>query len=127
MNLYERASTSTCRIKPELGSGTVKLRLNLVLHSLHSKESKMNDTNVICSLMLDGIYIKKHVSWDGIKFLGYVDIGSDNNDDDDSSPVAKDALVFMVVSVNSYWKISIAYLFIDGLSGAERANLVKVA
>jgi len=77
--------------------------------------------------MLDGIYIKKHVSWDGIKFPGYVDIGSDNNDDDDSSSVAKDALVFMVVSVNSYWKISIAYLFIDGLSGAERANLVKVA
>jgi len=63
--------------------------------------------------------IKKYVSWDGIRFWGYVDIRSDSNDDDDSSPVAKDALVFMVVSVNSSWKIPIAYFFIDGLSGVE--------
>ena len=57
---------------------------------------------------------------------GYVDIGNglENNDD---SPIAKDALVFMAVSINGSWKIPIAYFFIDGMSGVERSNLVTVA
>ncbi|CAB4023676.1 Hypothetical predicted protein [Paramuricea clavata] len=41
------------------------------------------------------------------------------------SPVAKDALVLMAVCVNSSWKIPCGYFFVDGLSGSERANLVK--
>ena len=47
---------------------------------------------------------------------GYVDIdnGLENNED---SPIAKDALVFMAVSINGSWKIPIAYFFIDGMSG----------
>ena len=49
--------------------------------------------------MLDEMAIKKHVSWDGTKFQGYVDLGI-GLEDDDSNPVAKDALVLMVVSVN---------------------------
>lgn len=61
----------------------------------------------------------------GTKFRGYVDIGNGVSDDD-SNPMAKDALVFIVVSLNSSWKVPIAYFFIDGLSGCERANLVKV-
>ena len=32
----------------------------------------------------------------------------------------------MVVSLNDSWKVPIAYFLIDGLSGCERANLVKV-
>ena len=46
--------------------------------------------------------------------------------DDDSAPIAKDALVFMVVGVNETWKVPVGYFFIDGLSGKERANLVKL-
>ena len=74
--------------------------------------------------MLDEMAIKKNVSWDGTR---YVDIGSNETDEDDSLPVAKDALVFMVVAINSSWKVPIAYFFIDGLSGVERANLVTIA
>lgn len=88
------------------------------------EEAKKDRKKVVCSLMLDEMAIKKHVSWDGKKYHGYVDIG--NGIDDDSTPVAKDALVFMVVSVNSTWKVPCAYFFIDGLSGSERANLVKI-
>lgn len=62
--------------------------------------------------------------WDGNKYRGYVDLGDDI--DDDSSPMAKDALVFMVVNVNGSWKVPCAYFFVDVLSGAERANLIKV-
>ena len=69
--------------------------------------------------------IRKHVSWDGEKFRGYVDLGNDV-EEDDSAPVAKDALVLMAVSVNNTWKVPCGYFFVDGLSGAERANLVKV-
>lgn len=45
--------------------------------------------------------------------------------DDDSLPVATDAFVFMVVALNSYWKLAIGYFLINGLSGEERANLVN--
>ena len=91
---------------------------------LKAEEAKENGKEVLCSLMLDEMSIKKHVSWDGHKYQGYVDLG--NGADDDSLPLANDALVFMVVSLNSSWKVPCGYFFIDGLSGKERANLVKV-
>lgn len=87
-------------------------------------EEAGNDGKVICSLILDEMAIKKHISWDGKKYHGYVDLG--NNVDGDSSPVAKDALVFMAVSIKYSWKVPCGYFFIDGLSGVERANLVRV-
>ena len=70
--------------------------------------------------MLDEMAIRKHVSWDGVKFRGYVDV--DNGaEENDSSPVAKDALV----AVNGSWKVPCGYFLVDGLSGKERANLVQ--
>ena len=75
--------------------------------------------------MLDKMSIKKHIAWDGVKFRGYVDLGCDN-DSDESSAVAKDLLVIMAVCVNGAWKIPIAYFFIDGFIGSERANLINL-
>ena len=37
--------------------------------------------------MIDDMAIKKHVSWDGQIFRGYVDLGNDVQDDD-SAPIA---------------------------------------
>eukprot|EP00794_Sanderia_malayensis_P012242 gene12242-13503_t len=88
------------------------------------EEGARNGRKVVCSLMLDEMAIRKHISWDGERYRGYVDIGDGN--DDDSLPVAKDVLVFMVVAVNSSWKVPCAYFFIDGLTGSERANLVML-
>ena len=82
-------------IHAEPGFTEPAFRALLVKVEDEKKENKV----VVCSLMLDEMAIKKHVSWDGTKFRGYVDIGNGFSDDD-SSPVAKDALVFMVVSVN---------------------------
>ncbi len=70
--------------------------------------------------------IKKHVSWNGKQFRGYVDIGN-GAEEDDSSSVAKYALVFTVVSVNGSWNVPCAYFLIDGLSGSERGNLVEAS
>ena len=74
--------------------------------------------------MLDEMAIKKHVAWDGKRYQGYVDLGSGT--DDDTLPIAKDALVFMVVSLENSWKVPCRYFFVDGLSGKEQANLAKV-
>ena len=52
---------------------------------------------VICSLMLDEMAIRKHISWDGNRFRGYVNLGN-GVEDDDLTPIAKDALVLMAKS-----------------------------
>ena len=90
---------------------------------LKVEEANTKGEKIICSLMLDEMAIRKHVSWDGKRFRGYVDVG---NGTDDSLPVAKEALVLMAVAVNGSWKVPCGYFFIDGLNGKERANLVKV-
>ena len=68
--------------------------------------------------------IRKHISWTGKKFSGYVDIGAEQANDD-SEPVATEALVLMVVSLNSHWKVPIGYFLVNGLPGKERANIVQ--
>ena len=55
--------------------------------------------------------IKKHISWDGKKYNGYVDLGNGINDD--SLPIAADALMFMVVSVDWSWKVPCCYFFVN--------------
>ncbi|KAG8175617.1 hypothetical protein JTE90_019429 [Oedothorax gibbosus] len=47
--------------------------------------------------------------------------------DDDELPVAKDALVFLVNSLNGNWKVPVAYFLINGLNAIERANLISEA
>jgi len=43
--------------------------------------------------------------------------------DDDSMPVAKEALKFMVVGVNDSFKVPAGYFLIGDLGGTEKANL----
>ena len=84
--------------------------------------SKKINKDVICSLMIDEMSIRKHVQWDGKQFRGFVDLGT--NVHDDSLPAATDALVLMVVSLNSNWKVPCGYFLINGMTGKEKANLV---
>ena len=44
--------------------------------------------------------------------------------DDDSAPIASEALVIMAVGLNCQWKIPIGYFLIDGMTGSERANII---
>ena len=91
--------------------------------SARVEEAKKTGHGIICSLMIDEMAIRKHVQWDGSKYLGYVDLGTGMIDD--SSPIAADALVFMAVALNGHWKLPCGYFLINGLSGEERSNLVK--
>lgn len=44
--------------------------------------------------------------YDGNRYYGYVDLGVNSNTADvDNSPQAKNALVFMLVSLNDHWKV----------------------
>jgi hypothetical protein len=43
---------------------------------------------------------------------------------DDFAPPATEVLVFMIVSLNSHWKVPCAYFVLAGLSEVERANLL---
>ena len=85
--------------------------------------AKRDGQEVVCTLMLDEMAIRKHVEWDGKRFRGFVDLGT--GIDDDSAPEATDALVFMAVAVNSCWKVPCGYFLANGLSGNEKANLTK--
>lgn len=89
-----------------------------------ASEAQMNNKELLCNLVVDEMAIRKHLEWDGKKFRGYVDIG--NEVDDDSNAVASEALVFMLVSLDSHWKVPCGYFLINGLSGKERANIVKL-
>ena len=76
-------------------------------------------------MMINEIAIKKQLDLDGTKFVGYVDLGVPV-EDGSSLPVAKEALVFMLVCLTERWKIPLSYFLIDGLQGTERANLVQI-
>jgi hypothetical protein len=69
---------------------------------------------VIVSLMLDDMSIKKQIDYDAktSSFKGFVDLGT-GAVDDDSKP-ATEALILMVVGVNYHFKIPIGYFFISG-------------
>ncbi|KMQ87397.1 thap domain-containing protein [Lasius niger] len=77
--------------------------------------------------MLDEIAIKKETqrSRDG-KVDGHVDFGAQLQLDDNSHE-AKNALVFMVVGVNSNWKLPIGYFLINGIESETSAELVTDA
>ena len=74
--------------------------------------------------MLDEMAIRKQVEFMNNRYHGFVDIGNGLTADD-STPMAKDALVLMAVFVNSSWKVPLGYFLIDSMSGKERANLVR--
>ena len=71
------------------------------------KEDASNGRQTICSLMLDEMAIRKHVQFVNGEYHGFVDVG--NHQQDDSAPLAKDALALMAVSVNALWKIPVGY------------------
>ena len=71
--------------------------------------------------MIDEISIKKHVEWVGNRFSGYIDLGTDL--DDDLLLPAKETFTFMLNSINGNQKVPIGYFLINGLSADVRGSL----
>ncbi|KAJ8050080.1 hypothetical protein HOLleu_03139 [Holothuria leucospilota] len=57
---------------------------------------KLAGKEVVCALMFDEIALRQQVEFSGKDYCGYIDMGTQL--DDDSLPLAKEALVFMVSS-----------------------------
>src|SRR6218665_2866218 len=55
-------------------------------------------------------------------YCEYIDMGTTDND---SLPVAKESVVFIVVAVNDNFKLPVGYFLMNGLGALERRNLVK--
>jgi len=72
--------------------------------------------------------VKCHINIDDHQNIyGHVNIGTNVVYDSDEIPVAKNALVFLVIGMNGYWKLPVEYFLIDGLTGIESGNILAKA
>lgn len=92
---------------------------------LRSEVATKSGKPLLCALVMDEIAIRKHVEWDGKRCYGYIDMGTELDNDTDSLPVAREALTFMIVSVNDSWKLPVGYFLTAGLGAREKGNLVE--
>ena len=73
-----------------------------------------------CSLMLDGMSIRKHVEWDLIQkqMVGFVNLGEGPLEEE-----AGEALVVMAVGLQGRWKVPVAYILINGIAAEEQREI----
>ncbi len=90
--------------------------------ALKTLRRKCQQKKLLFSLMIDEMSIRKHVVWDGAKFVGYASPVEETKDD---GIPAKEALVFMLNCVNEQWKVPVGYFFISSINALRKANLVK--
>lgn len=88
------------------------------------KNAEAANKKLYFSLTCDEMAIRKLVEFDGKQWHGYVNIG-DNNNENDNNTEATNALVFMIIGINSYFKIVIAYYLIHILTGKEKSNILS--
>lgn len=79
---------------------------------------------LICGLIIDEMHIKESVTFKGDRLMGYVNYGT-GTDGCDGLPKATQALVFMLVAINSNWKVPVGYFLINGIGSTEKSNLVN--
>lgn len=74
--------------------------------------------------------IRKKLEMDSQRNIyGFINLGMENMTDGNEVQEAKNALVFLAVGINGYWKLPIGYFMIDRLTSRERerANILKKA
>lgn len=96
------------------------------LNAIKIKFQEMLEKNkqLVCGLIMDEMYIKEDIHYNCIRLQGYINYGI-KTDDVDGLPKAMEALVFMLVPINSQWKIPVDYFLTNGLNTNEKANLVN--
>lgn len=104
------------------------------LDILKTKAAEMKDKgkHLLGCLMMDEMAIRQQVVWDEKtkKLEGVVHQHSNRHTAPiEQTAVAKEALVFMVTSVQDQdqttWKIPVAYFLINGMSAEEKKHLIK--
>ncbi|KYN05673.1 THAP domain-containing protein 9 [Cyphomyrmex costatus] len=134
-NLLPNPSTirNWCRVV-DGAPGFTKEALDAIRIRAEERE-KSGKAPVTVKLVSDDMSIRKELVYDKKRLIGGVDLGTRGNDDDfdndndnneDIEP-ASNALMFMAVSLNEYWKVPIGYFLFRTLNDDERANLITEA
>lgn len=78
-----------------------------------------------CALIVDEMAIRRRKCFNDTKkqYEGLVDLGT--GPDQNRNIKASEAYVFMLVSLNEPWKLPVAYFLIHGMSGEQKANMIK--
>ena len=92
--------------------------------SAHVKAAAKNKIKVICNLVFDKMKIRKELTFQNGRYHGYVDMGFGNPSDNDSQPLVKKAIVFLLLCLNGGWKLPIAYFLVDSIDGKGLSKLV---
>lgn len=87
------------------------------------KDAKQRNRPVVCSIMFDEMSIRKKLDYTGSRIVGCVDVGGGCSNNDET-PLAKEALVFLVNCLNGSWKMPVGYFLINGITAEEKTNLV---
>ncbi|VDO17384.1 unnamed protein product, partial [Brugia timori] len=109
--------------------------------SFLKQKSQRQEKPIICNLIMDEMSIRKQLVVKNKDLYGPVNLGfhrerheeeleemEDGNADESTlPPLAKNALVFMLVALNDSWKVPCGYFFVNSLNGTERANLLRKA
>lgn len=98
--------------------GLNKMMLDMLGKRRQEDEAKYG----VVTLMLDAMAIKKHVQYDpqSQTMSGFVDMGDRINQSD----IASEALVFLVVGLQGYWKAPIGYYLTKSLTPETQSVLV---
>lgn len=125
---YVRSTFNTCLPHPRTVQKwyeNVEGEPGFTKESFFALKMKTESTNypIFGGLVIDEIAIRRRIEWDGNKMYGYADIG--NGLDGDSVIQAKEAFCFLVTAINASFKVPVGYFLVDGVSGRQRANLVK--
>lgn len=87
-----------------------------------------NGNELLVCLMFDEINIRKHLQFDRTKkkTVGYITYGTANdNEIEADTPIASEALAFMVSGINDKFKIPIGYVLTDKIKSEEKAALLQ--
>lgn len=129
---YVRKTFSTCL--PSLRTiskwyQTIDGRPGFTTETFNALKSRAESSKeeLIYTLIFDEMKIKSKVEYvpSTQRSYGFVDVG--NQLESDCNNECTDALVLLVVPINGRFKVPISYFLVDKTSGAQKANLVKVA
>lgn len=103
---------------------SIEEKPSIMLEALNAIKQRANnvDYQLFGSLVFNEMAIRQHLEYDGQKYNGYVNMGENISSAD--MTLAKEALVFMVVCINSAWKVPVAYYLIDRIIAEQKTNLV---
>ena len=98
-----------------------------VLDMLRDKQQQDPYNYSYCSLMIDGMSIRKHIDWDPKRkeMVGFVDLGTGSLENDVAE--AREAIVILAVGLKGYWKVPIGYFLINAISAEVQSQLVLSA